>query len=627
MFDAARETFRRWGERPAALFALLVFLCALTRPYLGLVHDAMLYSGQVLLQLDPETYRDDLFFRHGSQDAFSVFSRVAAPLAGAIGVKAAFATLYALTLLGWIGGSQRLMTRLFAPEIAVPALIALVTHGPQYGACGTFQVHEAFLTPRLVAFALALWGLDAALARRPWTALALLGAATAFHPLLGVPAAGVALVYLLTAHLSLGAVCVLAGAGLAASAAVLEWGPTHWIPGPRYDAEWRAVVDASSPNLVPNGWSGEDWLRVAAGLALVAGAGVATSGRTRRFVVAVALVGVAGAVQGAVVSRHDYALPIMAQPYRATWLAAWLVPAALFAVAWPLVTHRSIGAAALGVGALAGFGATSLPPSFALALGAAAGGVTLATGRRERVLFGVTLALAAQFLATTGLLVFAGNPPSLMVHYFALAHASPALVLAALLARGPRPVSPTVGRALGVGGALLAGLAFALPFVPAYRDRTSPLGSAASVVGDELRRAGAKSVYSNLSRLDLVWVEWGARNYFDWFQTGGLLFHRGTALDAKERTDRIRPFEFARMRQDDSRPDSPAFRFFGVARADDVPPPTCADLERLFRETDVDFAVLIETDLPGARLRVGPVAVYARADVLVGRSASNSARP
>src|SRR4051812_26774615 len=79
VLDAIFGGFRRWAAHPAALFGLLLLLNTLFRPYLGIHHDAMLYSGQVLSRLDPATYSDDLFFRYGSQDRFSIFSPLMAP--------------------------------------------------------------------------------------------------------------------------------------------------------------------------------------------------------------------------------------------------------------------------------------------------------------------------------------------------------------------------------------------------------------------------------------------------------------------------------------------------------------------------------------------------------------------
>src|SRR5438094_10572948 len=84
------ELLSRLARRPLALFAWLVLLNAIGLPYLGYVHDARLYSGQVLNALHPEVLGEDLFFRFGSQDRFSAFSRLMAPLVAGLGLDAAF---------------------------------------------------------------------------------------------------------------------------------------------------------------------------------------------------------------------------------------------------------------------------------------------------------------------------------------------------------------------------------------------------------------------------------------------------------------------------------------------------------------------------------------------------------
>src|SRR5438128_11066085 len=90
----AGQAISKLAARPVSLFLVLVAINALARPYGGIIHDARLYSAQVLHQLDPQTLGDDLFFRYGSQDQFSVFSRFAAPFVDLFGLEPAFFLLY-----------------------------------------------------------------------------------------------------------------------------------------------------------------------------------------------------------------------------------------------------------------------------------------------------------------------------------------------------------------------------------------------------------------------------------------------------------------------------------------------------------------------------------------------------
>src|SRR5579883_2224823 len=93
----------RWG-----LLLLLLSVNAVALPYAGITHDARLYSGQVLNHVEDGAYSGDLFFRYGSQDKYSLFSVLAAPLVRWLGLQPAFLLIYLVskTLLIW--GMMRL---------------------------------------------------------------------------------------------------------------------------------------------------------------------------------------------------------------------------------------------------------------------------------------------------------------------------------------------------------------------------------------------------------------------------------------------------------------------------------------------------------------------------------------
>src|SRR5947207_3334034 len=89
-WSRATRTLEQLGTRPWTLVALLLALNALARPYVGLRHDSQMYCAQVLNRVEPGAYADDLFFRYGSQDQFSAFSALAAPLAAHMPVALLF---------------------------------------------------------------------------------------------------------------------------------------------------------------------------------------------------------------------------------------------------------------------------------------------------------------------------------------------------------------------------------------------------------------------------------------------------------------------------------------------------------------------------------------------------------
>ncbi len=111
-FVFALGAVREWTRRPVALLAIMLALNALTVPYAGLTHDARLYSLQVTNYLSDGSYADDLFFQYGSQDRYSLFSRVTAPLVRLLGVPSAFFALYLVFNFVFLAGLMRLVRAL-----------------------------------------------------------------------------------------------------------------------------------------------------------------------------------------------------------------------------------------------------------------------------------------------------------------------------------------------------------------------------------------------------------------------------------------------------------------------------------------------------------------------------------
>src|SRR5258707_971776 len=110
--DRAFAAIGKLAAQPWSLLLVLLALNALARPYAGITYDARLYSVQVLNQIDPTSYGDDLFFRYGSQDQFSIFSRFAASFVGLFGLEPAFFLLYLVFNSLLILGLKRLVEAL-----------------------------------------------------------------------------------------------------------------------------------------------------------------------------------------------------------------------------------------------------------------------------------------------------------------------------------------------------------------------------------------------------------------------------------------------------------------------------------------------------------------------------------
>ena len=93
-FDQALAAVADLMDRPWSLFFALLAVNAVALPYRGILHDSQLYAVQVMNRVENGAYADDLFFRYGSQDKFSVFSLAAAPLARVLGLQNTFFVLY-----------------------------------------------------------------------------------------------------------------------------------------------------------------------------------------------------------------------------------------------------------------------------------------------------------------------------------------------------------------------------------------------------------------------------------------------------------------------------------------------------------------------------------------------------
>ena len=68
---------------------LIATLWLTTRPYVGVMDNSKFYTVQALNALMPGRFAEDLYFRYGSQDQFTLFSLVYKPFLAAFGIAAA----------------------------------------------------------------------------------------------------------------------------------------------------------------------------------------------------------------------------------------------------------------------------------------------------------------------------------------------------------------------------------------------------------------------------------------------------------------------------------------------------------------------------------------------------------
>ncbi len=306
--------------RRASPALLIVGVWMLCHPFKGIVSDSILYVAQALNRLHPEIYGRDIFFAYGSQDDFTLFSVLFAPLVRLSGPLAATMVVVAVGQALWLSGAAALVMRVVPERAAAFTGLVLVAALPSaYAGWGVFGFAEGIATPRPIAEGLSLWALWALCQNRIVLAAIFVVLAALLHPLVTAAVACVGFLYLALGNrrwLLLGVVGV-AAIGIAAA---LDIGPFGRLLQ-TMDPEWRSVVERRNGYLFPTLWRVKDWGWLAMAVAMnLAGAALLTGWR-RRLVMSVVLAGLGGLLVALVGGDLlGNLLLIQVQPFRALWL-------------------------------------------------------------------------------------------------------------------------------------------------------------------------------------------------------------------------------------------------------------------------------------------------------------------
>src|SRR6185312_1865069 len=101
----------------AALLTLWLATWCLAHGYVGIRHDAVLYTLQALAHSSTGGLRDDVFLRFGSQDRYTIFSWIYAGFIHAFGVEAAARILTFTCQLAVLLGAALLLYRIVSSRI------------------------------------------------------------------------------------------------------------------------------------------------------------------------------------------------------------------------------------------------------------------------------------------------------------------------------------------------------------------------------------------------------------------------------------------------------------------------------------------------------------------------------
>ncbi|MBI2803356.1 MAG: hypothetical protein HYX68_00050 [Planctomycetes bacterium] len=622
------DAFRQLADRPVTLFLLLLALNALARPYANISHDARLYSLQVLNQTEGGAFADDVFLRYGSQDGYSIFSRIVAPVAAIGGLKLTFFALYLVFNTLFVWGLFRLLRTLFTdPMLSTCALIYLVTADLFYGGHGIFTVHEQFFTPRLVATGLVLHALERLVSHRFVVSFSLLAVALAFHPLMAFGGLLIWTGYLAKCFLPAKVFCgLLAGGAIAGLTALLI--PTVALRMFGYmDDEWHEQVRLTVLYNYPDSWTYVDWVNhsLALSLCVMASVWLFRDDPVRsRFYFIVALAAVVGLVSTIIASLSPYALLFQGQPYRVVWIVKILQAPLGFLVfvRFSQATTLAPRLAALGLAAFflfVNFHANEfMIYLFVLPVAVFywrkmkdpvrpdwwwyAAASTLFVGAVSWMLYrwGFLIAqrdvLLGHFDVTDLIRIFIQCTPGVV--WVAVVFFTARWL--ALEARGT-----AVRWACFALAFILPTLHFGLDYSDLGRRHLTRYGDDVAFVRQAFEERGwnqtrVPTVYSSLGRAEYVWYDLHATSYFDAVQTAGVMFNRQTAVEITRRIGIVNTFEMARLRKEElfMTPDSKVVIERLYKAKFDGPAPTEGDLIRLCQEPGLDL-VVIPHEFPG----------------------------
>jgi hypothetical protein len=389
------------------MFLLLVTLALLfgAMPYRGLRHDGILYMGQALSRLNPAWAANDLFFAHGSQDQFSIFSGIVATLLRHVDAATVDMMLLRGALLLWPAVVFALV-RDFPPRERWMSVLAVIAAMHFYGPGLVFSFMEAFVTARTWAEPVTILALVALLrGRLAWAFLAF-ALAMALHPLVAVPAGAVAFAYLIREDRRWAALLLLAipVAGLAMAGV----GPFANLMR-TYDPEWFRATVLANGGVYVSEWSVTDDVAVLAHGAVIwlacRGSDSAFARLGRATVLATPVLGLLSFV-GADLAHN--VLVTQLQLWRVTWLLDVIALASLpplLCSQWRLGAKGRCAAIAVFIAMFAVD--DQIPTGWALVAWAALA-LLLSASRVEpkpRVLMLATIATALAGLGVAGLQV------------------------------------------------------------------------------------------------------------------------------------------------------------------------------------------------------------------------------
>lgn len=247
----------RWTAASDGIFAIaLLAFWLISRPYRGVRHDAMLYLGQVLRRLMPDRFANDLFLQVASQEKYSLFSPLMAPIVGRLGIGGAELVLLACCNVLFMLAVWKMSEGWFDRPLRWVMMMCVTVLPHTYGGLGEFSYAEPFFTARSLAEPLALFALWQLLRGRTAVAIVLAILGALFHPLVGLPVLVIGWIVLVMRRREwawIGLLLVVPGVLAALGVPPFDGLLRH------FDAPWMSVVARLDSQAFAGAQSSLDW--------------------------------------------------------------------------------------------------------------------------------------------------------------------------------------------------------------------------------------------------------------------------------------------------------------------------------------------------------------------------------
>lgn len=283
-----------YGNKYGYLLLLPVLL--LMMPHKGIIHDARLYVFDILNIARPGILANDFLAVSGTQNQYTLYPYLAAPLFDVLSPWAATSVVFILGQAIWFSGLIALVAKFAEDEkVAFFGLLSALLLPAAYFGFSVLSYGEPFATPRLFVEGLTFWALWCFFRRAYAISGLMVLAALALHPIMGLIAA--ALIVALLLQESRRWWWIFAAAGVAGIALVTISGlvPLERITA-TLEGDWLRVVQARASYLYLSEWPLKDWTRIALAVSITVPLAALYSGWRRRLVVAAWMVAGAGLV-------------------------------------------------------------------------------------------------------------------------------------------------------------------------------------------------------------------------------------------------------------------------------------------------------------------------------------------